>query len=77
MLYDGAIISLLGVSFGALLTIIISRYGRREVEQEQINEILHALYLEVEENLIYCCNASIGQLSLTQFFSEFDLKQAA
>ena len=81
MLYEGAIISLISLFLGALLTIRINRSSRREIEREQINNDLHALYLEVEENLIYCSNVKDGSLELlpleTDGYSRFKASKAS
>ena len=45
-------------------------YQERDKRTKEINNILHALYLEVEENLIYCSNAKDGQLEMIPLRSD-------
>ena len=81
MSYEGVAISLISVLVGSFLTNITNRCSRREFEQGQINNYLHALYFEIEENLTYCTNLKEGNLALvplkTEGYVRFKLSNAS
>lgn len=55
---------------GFLSAMLMYYYQERDKRTKEINNILHALYLEVEENLIYCSNAKDGQLEMIPLRSD-------
>lgn len=68
-------------AIGFVSAILMYHYQDRDKRAKEINNYLHALYLEIEENLIYCSNVKDSQLELlplrTDAYLKFKLSEAS
>lgn len=76
-----ALAGLISGIIGFVSAMLMYRYQERDRRAKEINNCLHALYLEVEENLIYCSNVKNSQLELlplqTDAYLKFKLSEAS